>query len=142
MKAGMNARQIQLVQSSWRQVAPIADDAASLFYHRLFEMDPSLKPMFRGDMKEQGRKLMSMITFAVNSLTKVESLLPGLRALGQRHGGYGVRDEHYETVGAALVWTLAKGLGPSFTAEVKEAWIAAYTVLANTMKAAAERKAA
>jgi hemoglobin-like flavoprotein len=138
----MNARQIELVQSSWRQVAPIADDAASLFYNRLFEMDPSLKSMFRGDMKEQGRKLMSMISFAVNSLTKIERLLPGLRALGQRHGGYGVRDEHYETVGAALIWTLAKGLGPGFTAEVKEAWIAAYTVLANTMKAAAERQAA
>ena len=138
----MTPREIELVQASWKKVEPISEAAAELFYNRLFALDPALKPMFRGDMKEQGRKLMSMISFAVNSLTKIERLLPGLRALGQRHGGYGVRDEHYETVGAALIWTLAKGLGPGFTAEVKEAWIAAYTVLANTMKAAAERQAA
>ena len=141
----MNARQIELVQASWRQVMPIADDAAALFYTRLFYLDPALKPMFRGDMEEQGRKLMSMINFAVNSLTRLDTLLPGLRALGQRHAGYGVRDEHYATVGTALVWTLEKGLGAAFTSETKQAWIAAYTVLADTMKAAAqpdERKAA
>ena len=141
----MNAKQIELVQASWRQVMPIADDAAALFYTRLFYLDPALKPMFRGDMEEQGRKLMSMINFAVNSLTRLEALLPGLRALGQRHAGYGVRDEHYATVGTALVWTLEKGLGAAFTSETKQAWIAAYTVLADTMKAAAqpdERKAA
>jgi hemoglobin-like flavoprotein len=136
----MNARQIELVQASWRQVAPIAEDAAGLFYTRLFELDPSLKAMFRGDMKEQGRKLMSMIGFAVSSLTRIEGLLPGLRALGERHGTYGVRDEHYATVATALLWTLEKGLGAAFTPEVKQSWVAAYTVLADTMKAAAHAK--
>jgi len=141
----MNAGQIELVQASWRQVLPIADQAAALFYGRLFELDPSLKPMFRGDMKEQGRKLMSMIGFAVNALNRIENLLPGLRTLGERHGSYGVRDEHYDTVANALLWTLDKGLGAGFTTEVKEAWVTVYTVLADTMKAAAhakERKAA
>jgi len=141
----MNATQVELVQSSWRQVAPIADDAAALFYSRLFELDASLEPMFRGDMKEQGKKLMNMITFAVNSLHRIERLLPGLRTLGERHGRYGVRDEHYGTVAEALLWTLDKGLGAAFTAEVKQAWVQAYTMLADTMKAAArshERKAA
>ena len=137
----MNARQIELVQASWREVAPIADDAASLFYSRLFDLDPSLKSMFRGDMKQQGKKLMSMIGFAVNALNRIDSLLPGLRSLGQRHAGYGVRDEHYDTVARALLWTLEKGLGAAFTKEVKQAWIAAYGVLAGTMKEAAKVEA-
>lgn len=134
----MTPRQIELVQASWRQVLPIADAAAQLFYTRLFTLDPSLKHLFRGDMKEQGRKLMSMIGFAVKSLSRLEDLLPGLRALGQRHANYGVRDEHYATVGQALLSTLQEGLGEDFTTEVKDAWVAAYTVLANTMKDAAK----
>ena len=134
----MNSKQIQLVQTTWRQVQPVADDAAALFYTRLFDVDPSLKPMFRGDMKEQGRKLMAMITFAVNGLSRLDSLMPGLRALGQRHAGYGVRDEHYDTVASALIWTLEKGLGAAFTREVKAAWVAAYTALSSTMKDAAK----
>ena len=133
----MTPRQIELVQRSWVQVLPIADEAAQLFYTRLFYLDPSLRPMFRGDMTEQGTKLMSIIDFAVQSLGQRERLLPGLRSLGRRHLGYGVRDQHYDTVAQALLWTLAEGLGAAFTAEVKQAWIAAYDVFAGTMREAA-----
>ena len=133
----MNARQIELVQASWRQVAPVADDAASLFYNRLFDMDPSLKSLFRGDMKEQGRKLMSMMTFVVGSLTRLESIVPAVQGLGRRHAGYGVKERHYATVESALIWTLKQGLGAAFSKEVEEAWRTAYGVLATTMKQAA-----
>lgn len=97
----MNAIQIELVQSSFAKVLPIADDAASLFYMRLFELDPSLRPLFRGDMEEQGRKLMDMIAVVVVNLRRPDQLVPSMRALGARHTRYGVRDEHYETIGAA-----------------------------------------
>jgi hemoglobin-like flavoprotein len=133
----MSPDQIDLVQRSWRQVAPIADTAAQLFYERLFTLDPSLRALFRGDMKEQGRKLMTMISVAVSGLSRLEQLVPAVQALGRRHAGYGVRDEHYGTVGAALIWTLEQGLGDAFTPPVREAWVATYGVLANTMKDAA-----
>jgi hemoglobin-like flavoprotein len=133
----MTPNQIALVQRSWTQVLPIAETAAQMFYDRLFALDPSLRSLFRGEMKEQGRKLMAMISFAVNGLTRLEQIVPGVQALGRRHAGYGVRDEHYATVAAALLWTLEQGLGDSFTREVREAWVAAYGVLANTMKDAA-----
>lgn len=133
----MTPDQIDLVQRSWRQVAPIADAAAQLFYERLFTLDPSLRALFRGDMKAQGRKLMTMISVAVSGLTRLEQLVPAVQALGRRHAGYGVRDEHYGTVGAALIWTLEQGLGDVFTPPVREAWVATYGVLANTMKDAA-----
>lgn len=137
----MNSQQIGLVQGSFALVAPIADQAADLFYTRLFELDPSLRGMFQGDMAEQKRKLMTMLTVAVNSLTRPEALLPAVQALGQRHTGYGVENRHYETVGSALLWTLEKGLGEAFTPEVKAAWIAVYTLLATTMQQAAEKVA-
>jgi len=137
----MTPRQIELVQSSWRLVVLVAQDAAQLFYVRLFALDPSLRDLFKGDMREQGRKLMSMIDFAVKALARLDSLLPGLRMLGERHGRYGVRDEHYDTVAEALLWTLQKGLGQAFTSEVKEAWVAAYGVLSGTMKEAAKVEA-
>ena len=133
----MTPKQIELVQASWRQLAPIAEDAAELFYTRLFALDPALRALFRGDMQEQGRKVMGMIAFAVRGLSRLESIVPGVQALGRRHAGYGVRDEHYDTVASALPWTLEKGLGDGFTAEVKAAWVAAYTLLSDTMKAAA-----
>jgi nitric oxide dioxygenase len=129
----MTPREISLIQDSFRQVLPSLDAAATLFYARLFELDPSLRPMFRGDMREQGRKLMQMLALAVTSLSDLEKLVPAARALGARHAGYGVRDEHYATVGAALLWTLEKGLGPSFTAEVRAAWTAAYSLLSAAM---------
>ena len=127
----------KLVQESWTLVEPIADTAAALFYGRLFELDPSLRPMFRGDMKEQGKKLMQMLTVVVRGLDRLDQLVPAVEALGRRHAGYGVRDEHYDTVAAALLWTLGQGLGDAFTPEVKAAWTEAYTLLATVMQRAA-----
>jgi hemoglobin-like flavoprotein len=130
----MTLRQKELVQTSWAKVVPIADTAAGLFYGRLFELDPSLRPLFSSDIKEQGKKLMMMITVAVKGLDNLAALVPAVQALGKRHVGYGVKDEHYATVGSALLWTLEKGLGEAWNAELKEAWVAVYTVLADTMK--------
>ena len=127
----------ELVQNSFTQVAPIAETAAGMFYGRLFEMDPSLRPLFKGDMEEQGRKLMDMIAVAVNGLDRLDEIVPPLEDLDRRHAGYGVEDTHYDTVGAALLWTLEQGLGAGFTPAVREAWAAAYGVLADTMKGAA-----
>lgn len=127
-----------LVQESFAAVMPIADDAAALFYRRLFELDPSLERMFKGDMTEQRRKLMQMLTAAVKGLDRLDQLVPVVEDLGRRHAGYGVADKHYDTVGAALLWTLEKGLGNAFTPQVKDAWIAVYGLLAGTMKNAAK----
>ena len=133
----MNMIQKALVQTSFAQVRPIADAAAALFYSRLFELDPTLRPLFKGDMGEQGRKLMEMIDLAVKGLDRPEALLPALAALGRRHAGYGVNESDYETVGEALLWTLEQGLGPSFTPDVREAWAALYRLVADTMRGAA-----
>lgn len=132
----MNTRQIQLVQASFEQVLPIADTVAALFYGRLFEIDPGLRPLFKGDVQEQGRNLMLMLTVVVRGLNRIEQLSSIVQALGRRHGGYGVHDEDYTTVAEALLWTLEKGLGEAFTDEVEEAWLAAYILLATTMQAA------
>jgi hemoglobin-like flavoprotein len=126
-----------LVQHSFVSIATIADDAAILFYQRLFEVDPPLRAMFRGDMAEQRKKLMQMITAAVKGLDRLEQLVPVVQDLGRRHAHYGVEERHYDTVGAALLWTLEAGLGRAFTPEVKDAWTAVYTLLATTMKDAA-----
>ncbi len=138
----MTPAEITLVKDSFRKVQPIADQAAALFYARLFELDPSLRPLFRGDLEEQGRKLMAMISMAVASLDRLDTLVPAVRQLGARHGAYGVRNEHYATVGTALLWTLEKGLGPAFTPEVRAAWTTTYTLLASTMMGAAPKSAA
>jgi hemoglobin-like flavoprotein len=129
--------EIQLVKDSFRKIVPIADQAAALFYARLFELDPALRPLFRGDMAEQGRKLMTMIATAVSALERLDTIVPAVRALGIRHAGYQIADEHYATVGAALLWTLEKGLGADFTLEVRAAWTTTYSLLANTMMEAA-----
>lgn len=126
-----------LVQDSFATIAPIADDAAVLFYRRLFELDPSLEPMFRGNMTEQRKKLMQMLTAAVKGLDRLDQLVPVVENLGRRHAGYGVTDAHYDTVGSALLWTLEAGLGRAFTPEVKDAWATVYGLLATTMKEAA-----
>ena len=126
-----------LVQDSFAVIAPIADDAAVLFYRRLFEIDPSLQAMFRGDMAEQRRKLMQMLTAAVKGLDRHDQLVPVVQELGRRHAAYGVADAHYDTVGAALLWTLEKGLGEAFTPETKEAWATVYGLIATTMQQAA-----
>ena len=133
----MTSRQVELVQTSWANVVPISEQAAALFYGRLFEIDPSLRPMFKSDIKEQGKKLMQMITVAVRGLSDLGKLVPAVEDLGRRHTGYGVKDEHYATVGTALLWTLEQGLGSAFTPETKEAWSAVYGLLAATMKKAA-----
>jgi hemoglobin-like flavoprotein len=121
--------QITLVQDTFAMVAPIAETAAQLFYGRLFELDPSLRQMFKGDMAEQGRKLMQMLSVAVHALDNLESIIPAVQALGARHVGYGVTMEHYAIVGDALLWTLEKGLGEAFTPQVKEAWATVYGAL-------------
>ena len=133
----MTPHQKMLVQTSFAQVAPIAETAAGLFYAKLFELDPSLRPMFKGDIKEQGRKLMHMLAVAVSGLDNLGILVPVIKSLGKRHVGYGVRDEHYETVAVALLSTLELGLGEAFTDEVREAWVTVYWLLADTMKAGA-----
>jgi hemoglobin-like flavoprotein len=129
----MNAAQVRLVRESFALVQPIASQAAALFYDNLFESDPSLRGMFRGDMAQQGERLMGMIAAAVNLLDRPEALVPVLRNLGGRHVGYGVRDHHYATVGAALIETLEQGLGDAFTPDIREAWIALYGVVSRTM---------
>jgi hydrogenase maturation protease len=124
---------IDLVQNSWALVLPIAPQAAELFYNNLFTRDPSLKALFKGDMTQQGAKLMQMIGAAVGQLGDLGKLVPVLQSLGQRHGGYGVQDAHYATVGAALLDTLSQGLGEAFTAEVRQAWTDVYGVMADVM---------
>ena len=133
----MTPEEITLVQSTWAQVVPIKEQAAALFYGRLFELDPSLKPLFKGDMKAQGQKLMAMIGTAVGGLTQPDTILPAIQDLGRRHVGYGVQPQHYDTVGAALLWTLEQGLGPAFTPETRQAWAKTYDLVAGVMKEAA-----
>ena len=135
----MTNEQIALVRQSFAKVAPIAQTAAGMFYGRLFEMDPALRPLFKGDMEEQGRKLMDMLAVAVDGLDRLDEIVPAVEDMGRRHAGYGVEDTHYDTVGDALLWTLEQGLGADFTPEVGEAWTAAYGVLATTMKDAAAK---
>ena len=137
----MTPEQIELVKSSWEKVKPISEVAAGLFYGKLFEIDPELKEIFSGDMTEQGRKLMAMINTAVNSLGNLSDIGPAVQELGKRHIDYGVKDKDYDTVAEALIWTLGQGLGEGFTDEVKSAWVETYTILATTMKEAAEEAA-
>lgn len=134
----MDHSSIQLVQNSWQKVEAIGPQAAALFYQNLFEADPALKPLFKGDLQAQGKKLIDMISVAVNKLTELNVLIPVLQNLGKRHGGYGVQDSHYDTVGAALLKTLGQGLGSDFTADVKAAWVNVYGVMADVMKKAAK----
>ncbi len=136
----MSPKQIELVQESFAKVLPIADLAAAMFYNRLFEIAPGLKPLFKGDMQQQGKRLMSMIGVAVRRLNDLPGLAPALHDLGRRHAGYGVKPENYATVGGALLWTLEQGLGAAFTNEVKQAWTAVYGVLADTMVSAANSR--
>jgi hemoglobin-like flavoprotein len=130
----MTGRQIDLVQQSFEVVKPNSMQAARLFYQRLFELDASLRPMFRGDSEEQGRKLMQMLGVAVGALRRMDQVLPAVADLGRRHAGYGVRDEHYATVAAALLWTLDQGLGDAFTPDVRAAWIAMFETVTGVMR--------
>lgn len=129
----MEQQKITLVQESWAKVVPIAPMAGALFYTNLFEADPSLRALFKGDMDQQAARLMQMIDAAVGKLNDLGFLVPVLQQLGERHATYGVLPAHYDTVGASLLKTLEQGLGPAFTAATKEAWTAVYGVMASVM---------
>ena len=135
----ITAAQKTLVQDSFASIAPISHDTAVLFYRRLFELDPMVERLFLTDMAQQRRKLMQMLAAAVNGLDRLDQLIPVVEDLGRRHVAYGVREDHYDTVGAALLWTLRKGLGDAFTPEVEDAWTAVFGLLSSTMKAAARQ---
>ena len=130
-------KDIALVVKSFDQVVPIAGLAADIFYDRLFDVAPALRPMFPADMRDQKRKLFAMLATAVQGLSDLGKLVPHVKALGARHAGYGVKSSHYDIVGDALIWTLAKGLGDAFTPDVERAWTRVYGVLAATMQAGA-----
>jgi hemoglobin-like flavoprotein len=130
----MTNEQKDLVQLSFRQVQPIAEVAAQLFYGKLFELDPQLRHLFTTDLHEQGGKLMHMMGVAVKGLDQLHELLPALHFLGSKHNAYGVQAKDYDTVGEALIWTLEQGLGEAFTMEIKESWIAVYQLLAKAMQ--------
>jgi len=129
----MTPEQVRLVQQSFSKVVPISDKAAMLFYDRLFEIAPQVRSMFPSDMAEQRGKLMATLTAVVNGLGNLPSILPAASALAKRHVSYGARAEHYPLVGAALLWTLEKGLGESWTPDVANAWKAAYGTLSAFM---------
>lgn len=133
----MTPDQIRCVRATWQQVLPIRAAAADLFYGRLFELAPEVRPMFRRDIHAQGAMLMATLAAVVDHLDHLDSLLPTAQALARRHVGYGVRAEHYAVVGTALLWTLEQGLGAAFTPAVRDAWAAAYRALAGVMVDAA-----
>jgi hemoglobin-like flavoprotein len=129
----MNDEQVRIVQETFEKVRTISETAAELFYKRLFELNPSFKSLFKGDMKKQGRMLMQMIDYAVKGLDEPDTILPTIQDLGKRHVGYGVKEEYYCTVGESLLWTLEQGLGSDFTPEAKEAWTEAYKLLSGVI---------
>jgi len=130
-------RQAELVQSSFRVVQPMADTAAELFYKKLFEIDASAAALFKRDIKQQGQKFMQVLAVAVGGLSNLSTLAPIVKQLGVRHVGYGIKAEHYDSVRAALLWTLALVLQDAYTDDVREAWATAYAMLAGVMKEAA-----
>ena len=129
----MTPEQVRLVQESFAKVKPIADEAATLFYGRLFELAPQVRALFPDDMTEQRKKLMAMLAVVVNGLSNLESVLPAASALAKRHVNYGAKPAHYPVVGSALLWTLEKGLGDAWTPEIADAWTAAYGTLSGYM---------
>lgn len=129
-------KQIDLVRATFAQIEPSSELAASLFYGRLFEIAPEVRPLFKSDLEAQGKKLMQMIAVAVANLDNLSAIFGPVRALGVRHLGYGVQPAHYAVVGEALIWTLEQGLGESFTPEVNAAWTNVYATLAETMQQA------
>ena len=138
----MTATQIALVHDTFETVRPILEPAALMFYERLFELDPSLRSLFRGSREAQAQKLAQALAVVVKGLANPPQLRGAIEALGRRHAGYGVRDEHYATVGAALIWTLEQGLGAAFTPDVRAAWVEAYGWLAGVMREAPRLAAA
>ena len=138
----MTPRQIDLIRASWTAVEPDAEHVASKFYERLYELDPVLRRLFaKTDMTAQGRIVMQTFKVIVASLDDFDTIIPFIQALGRVHARYGVRDEHYDTVGAALMWTLDRMLGARFDDETSDAWATAYDVLATAMIEAAAEEA-
>jgi hemoglobin-like flavoprotein len=137
----MNSDQKRLVRETWKQVMPIADTIADLFYRRLFQIDPATRELFRAtDMFAQRKKLLQTLGFAISGLDNLDVLLSTVEDLGRRHAHYGVTDAHYDSVGAALLWTLEQGLGGAWTPEVEEAWAEVYGLISAVMRGAAERE--
>jgi hemoglobin-like flavoprotein len=137
----MTPRQIERIRASWSAVEPVANRAATLFYYQLFELDPALERLFRkADMAKQRKVLMQTLSVVVKNLDRLDTIVPAIEALGRRHAGYGVRPEHYETVGVALLWTLEQALGDAFDEETRNAWTIAYSTLASAMIAAADQR--
>jgi hemoglobin-like flavoprotein len=133
----MRPAQKKLVQATWTQVIPIADTVAALFYARLFMIDPTTRPLFRAtEMAQHRKKLVQVLTIAVSGLDRLDTLVPTVADLGRRHASYRVRDEHYDSVGAALLWTLEQGLGTAWNAETKAAWTEVYELLSGVMRRA------
>jgi hemoglobin-like flavoprotein len=133
----VDSAKIALVQNSFKKVVPIAGVAADIFYDRVFELAPSVRPMFPDDLRDQKKKLMQMLGTAVTNLHQVDRIAAAIQDMGRRHVGYGVEPAHYDIIGQALLDTLAKGLGDDFTPEVRQAWAETYDLIATTMKDAA-----
>lgn len=129
----MNAQQIQLVKETWGFVIVKSDEAGELFYSRLFEVAPGVRHLFKGEVKEQSRKLMSMVTYVIAKLDKLDTILAEIKSLAQRHNKYGAKKEHYAVVGECLIYTLKTGLGDRWNAQVEGAWLAVYSILSNAM---------
>ncbi len=137
----MTEEQKQQVRRTFAKVERIPEIVGLVFYRRLFELNPALRHLFQHDIQEQSRKLVSTLKMAVDSLEQPREVTAALQALGRRHIQYGVKEEHYDTVGAALLWTLEYTLGPEFDPAVRESWLELYSWLANTMKEAASAAA-
>lgn len=137
----MTPEQIKRIKDSFATIVPISDRAAGLFYARLFEIAPQYRPLFKGEIGQQGRKFMATLTVAVSGLERFDELKPALGALARQHASYGVREEYYGPLGEALIWAMQQALGEAFTAETREAWQAAYKAIAETMKAACQKPA-
>jgi nitric oxide dioxygenase len=136
----MTPTQVQHIRTSWSAVEPIADDAATLFYARLFELDPTIAELFRHtDMDKQRKVLMQTLAVVVRSADRLDQIMPAVKALGHRHASYGVEIDHYATVGAALLWTLEQGLGKTYTQDTAFAWAAAYRRLSSAMIEASQQ---
>lgn len=133
----MTEQQLKLIQDSWLKIMPNSSETGHKFYSRLFEINPDLQHLFTGDMHDQVNKLMAMINLAVSSLTNLESMIPTIQALGKYHVSFGVKEEYYDNVGEALIWTLADGFGDEFTDDLRDAWTEVYTTLSSVMKDAA-----
>jgi hemoglobin-like flavoprotein len=137
----ITADDLLTIRTTFEVAAREPHATAARFYANLFTLDPSLRALFHGDMRGQGEKLISMLQMVVSNLENLERLLPTVRQLGQRHGGYGVKDEHYATVGTALIQALQQASGPAWTPEAHNAWSKAYELLASTMIAASKAAA-